>query len=65
MQLDACIDHFDVMDCGAAFNYCRDELMMPYAAAGMLLRYKFWAPLNSAYCRVQFLRYNDEMLLKR
>ena len=37
MQQKACIDHFDLIDCGSAFNFCAEELMVPYEAAGRLV----------------------------
>ncbi|KAI5117301.1 hypothetical protein M0805_008565 [Coniferiporia weirii] len=30
----ACVDHFDLIDCKAAFDFCATELMMPLSAAG-------------------------------
>ncbi|KAI5116945.1 hypothetical protein M0805_003673 [Coniferiporia weirii] len=30
----ACVDHFDLIDCRAAFDFCAMELMMPCVAAG-------------------------------
>ncbi|EJD07208.1 serine carboxypeptidase [Fomitiporia mediterranea MF3/22] len=33
-QKEACIDHFDLIDCSSAFTFCTNELMAPYNAAG-------------------------------
>ncbi|EJD07214.1 alpha/beta-hydrolase [Fomitiporia mediterranea MF3/22] len=33
-QKEACLDHFDSIDCSAAFSFCITELMGPYNRAG-------------------------------
>ncbi|THH05832.1 hypothetical protein EW145_g4513 [Phellinidium pouzarii] len=34
MYKAACVEHFDLIDCRAAFDFCQAELMMPYIEAG-------------------------------
>ncbi|EJC99355.1 serine carboxypeptidase, partial [Fomitiporia mediterranea MF3/22] len=33
-QKEACIDHFDLIDCSSAFTFCANELFAPYKNAG-------------------------------
>ena len=37
LERENCIEHFDLIDCDAAFSFCLNGLAAPYINAGMVI----------------------------